>query len=232
MKKISIALLLLIPASLFSQKLNIIPAPVSAKITQGSFSVSSNTKLVLNDAGEKPTADFLNDYLQRIYGFKLDIATEAKENYIRLNTLRFIKAPENEGHYTLNIKPGNINIEGDTYMGTFYGMQTLLQLFPGKAQKQFDLPCASINDFPRFNYRGMHLDAGRHFFPVNYIKKYIDYIALHKMNTFHWHLTEDQGWRIEIKKYPKLQTDAAYRNGTIIGRYPGKGNDNLRYGGF
>ncbi len=76
------------------------------------------------------------------------------------------------------------------------------------------------------------LDVGRHFFPIPFVKKYIDYIALHKMNYFHWHLTEDQGWRIEIKKYPKLTEVGGYRNGTIVGRYPGKSNDNIRYGGF
>ena len=78
----------------------------------------------------------------------------------------------------------------------------------------------------------MHLDVGRHFFPISFIKKYIDWLSYHKLNKFHWHLTEDQGWRIEIKKYPALTTVGAWRNGTIIGRYPGKGNDNIQYGGF
>ena len=78
----------------------------------------------------------------------------------------------------------------------------------------------------------MHLDVSRHFFPASFVKKYIDYLAFHKMNTFHWHLTDDQGWRIEIKKYPELMKTAAYRNGTIVGRYPGSKNDNERYGGY
>lgn len=78
----------------------------------------------------------------------------------------------------------------------------------------------------------MHLDVARHFFPVSFVKKYIDILAMHKMNTFHWHLTEDQGWRIEIKKYPRLTEIGAYRNGTIVGHYPGSENDNERYGGF
>jgi hexosaminidase len=90
----------------------------------------------------------------------------------------------------------------------------------------------SINDYPRFQYRGLHLDVSRHIFPLDYIKKYIDYIALHKMNYFHWHLTDDQGWRIEIKKHPKLTEVGAWRNGTIIGLFPGTGNDSLRYGGY
>src|SRR5689334_25376151 len=90
----------------------------------------------------------------------------------------------------------------------------------------------TINDYPKFKYRGMHLDVCRHFFTVECVKRYIDFLALHKLNYFHWHLTDDQGWRIEIKKYPELTSRAAYRNGTITGRYPGNGNDQLRYGGF
>lgn len=232
MKKLAIALLILFPCCLTAQKLNIIPAPVSEKINPGNFSFSPKTKIILNDSGEKATADFFNDYLQRFYGFKLEISKDAKEDYIRFNTLRFIQKPENEGHYALNITPQSISVEGDSYMGTFYGMQSLLQLLPAKPQTNFDLPCASINDYPRFQYRGLHLDVTRHFFPLEFVKKYIDYIALHKMNTFHWHLTDDQGWRIEIKKHPRLSTVAAYRNGTIIGRYPGKGNDGIRLGGI
>ena len=101
-----------------------------------------------------------------------------------------------------------------------------------KKQVSIEIPYVSIKDYPRLLYRGMHLDVGRHFFGVNEIKKYIDYLAYHKLNYFHWHLTEDQGWRIEIKKYPLLTSVGGYRNGTIIGHNPGTGNDSLRYGGF
>ncbi|MBL7747482.1 MAG: family 20 glycosylhydrolase, partial [Chitinophagaceae bacterium] len=94
------------------------------------------------------------------------------------------------------------------------------------------IPFLYIEDTPRFAYRGMHLDVARHFQPVSFVKKYIDYLALHKINKFHWHLTEDQGWRIEIKKYPRLTQVGGWRNGTIIGRYPGTGNDKIKYGGF
>src|SRR5215203_3333542 len=111
-------------------------------------------------------------------------------------------------------------------------MQTLLQLLPVEASASLAIPLISVQDYPRFSYRGMHLDVGRHFFPAAFVKKYIDYLALHKLNYFHWHLTEDQGWRIEIKKYPNLTSVGAWRNGTIIGRNPGTGNDNTRYGGF
>ncbi|HEX6180441.1 MAG TPA: family 20 glycosylhydrolase, partial [Chitinophagaceae bacterium] len=111
-------------------------------------------------------------------------------------------------------------------------IQTLIQLLPVQRSASLNIPVASIEDYPRFEYRALHLDVGRHFMPLDFIKRYIDFLALHKMNYFHWHLTEDQGWRIEIKKYPRLTEVGAWRNGTIIGRYPGKGNDNIRYGGF
>src|SRR4029079_10722797 len=102
---------------------------------------------------------------------------------------------------------------------------------PKTQNSKLNIPFVSIQDYPRFDYRGMHLDVGRHFFPVSFVKKYIDYLALHKMNYFHWHLTEDQGWRIEIKKYPNLTKVGAWRNGAIIGRYPGKVRDNKFDGG-
>jgi hexosaminidase len=234
MKKITLSfILLLLNVSLcFAQAFNIIPTPVKLKTETGTFTISASTQLILNDSGEQQTADFLNDYLQRFYGFKLNIVKQASTNFVRLNTLRFIKTPDSPGHYTFGVKPESISIEGDSYQGTFYGMQTLLQMLPVTPQQQITLPCVSIDDYPRFSYRGMHLDVDRHFFPIEFVKKYIDYIALHKMNTFHWHLTDDQGWRIEIRKYPKLTSVGGYRNGTIIGRYPGKGNDSVKYGGF
>jgi hexosaminidase len=116
--------------------------------------------------------------------------------------------------------------------GLFYGVQTLLQMIPFEKSKTFQIPCLSILDHPKFAWRGMHLDVGRHFFSVDFIKKYIDYIALYKMNTFHWHLTEDQGWRIEIKKYPKLTEIGAWRKGSMVGHYNDQKFDTLRYGGF
>jgi hexosaminidase len=236
MKKIAIVIFLFSATSVLAQEsnTNIIPEPVSYKVSPGKFILNSKTKIALNDSAELNSANFLNDYLKNYYGFTLQILTKAKapSNSILLSTRRFIQAPANEGRYTLNIGPKNISILGDTYQGTFYGVQTLLHMLSPSQQTEFALPFVSIEDYPRFKYRGLHLDVGRHFFPVDFIKKYIDYIALYKMNTFHWHLTEDQGWRIEIKKYPKLTSVGAYRNGTIIGHHPGVGNDNLRYGGF
>jgi hexosaminidase len=216
-------------------QLNIVPQPAKAIAASGSFQLSAKTSLVLMDEGEQHSASFLNDYLQRFYGFKLNPAKEASANYIKLVTRRFIQ-PGQEGKYTMQVRPEGITIEGDTYQGTFYGVQTLIQLLPLPPDTDtitnLAVPAATIEDEPRFQYRGLHLDVARHFMPVDFLKKYIDYLAMHKMNYFHWHLTDDQGWRIQIKKHPRLTEVGGWRNGTIIGRYPGKGNDNTRYGGF
>ncbi|HYE56064.1 MAG TPA: family 20 glycosylhydrolase, partial [Chitinophagaceae bacterium] len=230
MKKFVVLLLLCVALNTQAQ-LNIVPLPVKAVKGNGNFQLSDKTVLVLMDEAEQQSADFLNDYLERYYNFRLKTAKEASSNYIRLVTRRFIR-PGQEGKYSMQVRPAGINIEGDTYQGTFYGVQTLIQLLPTTRAATLSVPVATIEDQPRFEYRGLHLDVSRHFAPVEFIKKYIDYLALHKMNYFHWHLTDDQGWRIEIKKYPPLTEVGGWRNGTIIGRYPGQGNDNIRYGGF
>ncbi|MDZ4794399.1 MAG: family 20 glycosylhydrolase [Bacteroidota bacterium] len=135
--------------------------------------------------------------------------------------------------YQLEVSKEGIRINSNFSEPTFHAIQTFFQLIPlNVISSKREIPFVEIFDYARFNYRGMHLDVGRHFFPVSFIKKYIDYLAYHKFNTFHFHLTEDQGWRIEIKKYPKLTSVGAWRNGTIIGRYPGTGNDGKKYGGF
>ncbi len=219
-----------------AQDINIIPKPNQLQVTKGSFTISKTTTIVYRNDSEKNTANFFNGYLKKYYGFQLPIAKQATANYISFATKQFIKAPDNGSAYTLAITPKAVTISGDGLEGTFYGMQSLLQLLPiQKSQIQnqkFQLPCLNIADAPNFMYRGMHLDVSRHFFRVEYIKQYIDFIALHKMNYFHWHLTDDQGWRIEIKKYPKLTSIGGFRKGTIIGRYPGTGNDSIYYGGF
>jgi hexosaminidase len=130
--------------------------------------------------------------------------------------------------YHLSVTPTAINITAKTKVGAFYGMQTLLQL---EAQSK-NIPVLEIDDAPAFGYRGLMLDVGRHFMPVSFIKQLLDVMAMQKMNNLHLHLTEDQGWRIEIKKYPKLTSLGSVRGGTLIGKYPGKGNTNAAYGGF
>ncbi|MDQ6609093.1 MAG: beta-N-acetylhexosaminidase, partial [Bacteroidota bacterium] len=217
-------------------QLTIIPQPVTVQMGNGQFVISKKTVITATNAEDRKTAGYFNLYLQQRYGFKLDIDRQEGKNYIRLSTKNNVQAP-NKDSYNFSVAKDGVSIEGNTYAGTFYGVQTLIQLLPTTPDPKFkalnfSIPFVTITDYPRFAYRGMHLDVARHFFPPSFVKKYIDYLALHKMNYFHWHLTDDQGWRIEIKKYPELTTKAAYRNGTIIGRYPGTGNDNIRYGGF
>ncbi|MES2776192.1 MAG: family 20 glycosylhydrolase [Bacteroidota bacterium] len=214
-----------------TEKYPIVPKPQSLIPKAGSFLLSAATVIVLDGESQKNAANFLNDYLGRFYGFKLKVAKMATKNYIRLGVKKML-VPGKEGKYDMQISPSAINISGDTHEGTFYGVQTILQLLPADKASSLPLPCADIMDEPRFKYRGLHLDVARHFMPLDFIKKYIDYIAYFKLNTFHWHLTDDQGWRIEIKKYPELTTVGAWRDGTIVGRYPGTGNDNIHYGGF
>lgn len=226
-----LGLLLLLPVFVQAQEISIIPKPASLKKGTGYFNLSKTTVLVVQDDGDLSSAEFLNNYLEQLYGFTLSVSKTPVANSVRLYTKKFIKAPDKDG-YNFSSGPKGIEINGDTYAGTFYGVQTLLQLLPVKTAAVLKIPAVTISDAPRLGYRGMHLDVCRHFFPVEFVKKYIDYIALHKMNYFHWHLTDDQGWRIEIKKYPRLTSVGGWRNGTIIGRYPGTGNDGQRYGGF
>lgn len=235
MRKLFLWIAVAVAGAASAQNIAIIPQPVQVEAGKGRFTITNKTVIAAKDESDKKAADFLNQYLQRIYGFQLPVQEHAGNNYIRFTTRKFIKAPEKDA-YHLQINKNGVIIEGDTYAGTFYGMQTLLQLLPASATatglKKLPVSFVTIEDYPRFSYRGMHLDVSRHFFPVAFIKKYIDYLALHKMNYFHWHLTDDQGWRIEIKKYPNLTSKGAYRSGTIIGHYPGTGNDNTPYGGF
>ncbi len=215
-----------------SQTLNIIPAPAKAEVKKGKFTITPSTKLALAASNVDRSAAFLNAYLKKLYGFELKITkgNAYTENAIILNFERLNNSIP--GACEMTVDKDKIYIGGNDEQGVFYGIQTLLQLLPVEKSQSLAIQQCSIVDSPRFAYRGLHLDVGRHLFPVDFIKKYIDYIALHKMNYFHWHLTEDQGWRIEIKKYPKLTEIGAWRNGTIICDYPGQGNDNTKYGGY
>ena len=136
--------------------------------------------------------------------------------------------------YKINVTPQKVVISGRTSAGVFYGIQTLRKSLPILRPTEHEpvlLPSVSIADAPRFPYRGMMLDCSRHFFPISFVKRFIDLIALHNMNVFHWHLTDDQGWRIEIKKYPKLTEIGSKRSGTIMG-HNSDVDDGQPYGGF
>nr|WP_121273759.1 beta-N-acetylhexosaminidase [Pedobacter schmidteae] len=236
MKKIATGLLLiglLFAKSASSQFNGIIPQPVQFKhrIEQAFFNISPQTRL-LADGTLTRSANFFNDYLLKYYGFDLKHAGAGNKQDISLS----VDASKNpkEGQYTLIVNPQSIKISGNSPQAVFYGIQSLIQMLPVEKTPgaPLSVPPFEVVDYPRFGYRGMHLDVSRHFFDVAFVKKYIDYLALHKLNYFHWHLTDDQGWRIEIKKYPKLTSIGAWRNGTIIGLYPGTGNDGLKYGGY
>jgi hexosaminidase len=217
--------------------ISIIPKPAELTQGSGSFNLGTSTVIIATPTA-KHDAEMLNFYLKKLYGFTLPIRNiSTNKNVKNAITLGLLKPDERKNdEYNLAITTDKIAIDGVSPRAIFYGIQTLLQLLPAdKAmanEKQFEVPQLVIKDYPRFEYRGMHLDVGRHFFGVDEVKKYIDYLAYQKFNTFHWHLTEDQGWRIEIKRYPKLTSVGGFRNGTVIGHYPGSGNDSIHYGGF
>jgi hexosaminidase len=238
MKKIIFIFAILLSFSAISQTtINIVPMPVALKTEAGHFTFSKSTIIVAGPA-VKHNAVMLNFYLKKLYGYKLPVKSISINQIIKNSiTLEILKpAGRKKDEYSLSVQSNRIKIGGVSNQAIFYGIQTLLQLLPADKDSinsvSFQIPALTIKDYPRFQYRGMHLDVGRHFFGVDEVKKYIDYLAYHKFNTFHWHLTEDQGWRIEIKRYPLLTSVGGFRNGTITGRYPGTGNDSIHYGGF
>ena len=232
MRKIVLFVLVMNTLLTHAQEINIIPKPVSVTVGVGSFTINANTKIVAKGTECLKSAHFLADYLRSVYGVSVGIV-ESGSNQSG-NTIILSEARKDETHtrYSLTVSGKNVQIKGDNGAGVFYGIQSIIQLLPVDKSSPLLIPQVNILDSARFAYRGMMLDVSRHFFPVSFVKQFIDFIALYKMNTFHWHLTDDQGWRIEIKKYPKLTEIGSHRNGTIIGRYPGKGNDGQTEGGF
>ena len=229
MKRNIFLLAFFIPVCIHAQEINIIPRPARVQVQTGSFEITPETLLVA-DEKDADLLSYFNEYLLSYYGYKLPVTFNSKEKGIRLENTNGSQNLQN-GKYFLNVSKRGVLIQGDKE-GLYRGITSLLQLFPVDKNMKVTLNYCTIEDYPRFAYRGMHLDVARHFFPVSFIKKYLDYLALHKFNYFHWHLTDDQGWRIEIKKYPNLTINGSWRNGTIIGRYPDTGNDEIRYGGF
>jgi len=212
----------------------IIPAPVSLKKTSGEFALSRQTT-VLADTISNKSVVFLTGYLQNNKMLPLQLKTNdgaSAVNCIVLTAAGTDDLPPDG--YRLTITPQQIQVAGKG-AGLFYGIQTLIQLIPEGNNPVLKLPCVQIEDYPRFAYRGLMLDVCRHFFSVEFIKKYIDLMATYKLNNFHWHLTDDQGWRIEIKKYPKLTEIGSQRAQTAIGNYHDRTPqqfDNTPYGGY
>jgi len=213
--------------------LPIIPQPASFAFQDGNLEWSGPIHIRTATESQKEIAGFLKAYLDT-KNLSSSLSTEGEGHHL----ITFVHVDDttlNKEAYRMLINDQGIRIEAREDAGLFYGVQSLIQI-AGAYEKE--IPYMEIEDAPRFSYRGLHLDVGRHFFPADFIKKYIDLLAHHKFNRFHWHLTEDQGWRIEIKKFPKLQETAAYRDETVIGhattrtRSQLKNFDGKRYGGY
>ena len=227
-----------------AQELSIIPKPVSVTQGVGVFNINQQTNIYINHKLSLPVAQYFEHFINPATGLTLPIIQSAvNQKTTENNAIYFFidQSIDSKEGYHLAVTPNKIIAKAANASGLFYAVQTIRQLLPAQIEQRYpinnvswDIPAVTIKDQPRFSYRGMHLDVGRHFYPVSFIKKYIDLIALHKMNKFHWHLTEDQGWRIEIKQYPKLTSVGAYRQSTVYGHPYDDGvkDDKVNYGGF
>ena len=206
-------------------KYQVVPLPQEIIEEAGDGFVLDNSTCIVysGDAEMKRNAELLAEYIKEKTNLELTVTDVAAEGAI---TLAVGEAGENAEGYSLTVDAKGVNITGASPAGVFYGMQTLRKALPITEGGKIELPAVTINDYPRFSYRGAHLDVSRHFFTTDSIKRFVDMLALHNLNRFHWHLTDDQGWRIEIKKYPELTTVAAQRDETVIGKnspeYDGK----------
>ncbi|MFZ4545260.1 MAG: beta-N-acetylhexosaminidase [Saprospiraceae bacterium] len=218
--------------------LSIIPQPVSLIKKEGFFTLNNTCGIELpEDAEWRKAVKTFQNKVRLAAGFDLSINVKNKKQYITIK--RDLKISNAEG-YVIEVTKKKVEISASDAKGVFYAMQTLLQLLPEgiesrrKVDQSWPIACCVIKDEPRYPWRGMHLDVGRHFFSVEHVKRYIDLMSIYKFNRFHWHLTEDQGWRIEIQRYPKLTDIGAYRNGTIIGKQKAgeEHYDGQRYGGY
>lgn len=210
----------------------IIPLPqeISVMDQAAPFILSNGTKIMYPEGNEKMqrNAEFLASYIKDLTGKSLAVQAGTDGKGIILQLGGNAKNPEG---YQLKVTSDQVVISGPTEAGVFYGIQTLRKSIPVAQGVDIALPAVEINDYPRFSYRGAHLDVSRHFFPVDSVKRFIDMLALHNMNRFHWHLTDDQGWRIEIKGLPELTEVGSKRTETVIGHNSGK-YDGKPYGGF
>ena len=200
----------------------VVPLPQSIEETKAeSFRLSATTSIQcvdIDDVMMKRNAAFLSEYVEKATGWKLSLIERKKLLKQDVITLRLNPSIKESEGYRISINKHSVLIEGSTPNGVFYGIQTFRKSLPLLQDAEMvELPAVVINDAPRFPYRGMHLDTSRHFFPLDFVKEYIDMLALHNMNKFHWHLTDDQGWRIEIKKYPRLTSVGSIRKTTVVG---------------
>ena len=217
----------------------VIPQPRSVNMQKGAPFLLQSSTVITYTAGNdmQRNATFLSQWINELTGVKLGVqATKGKaKSVISLVIDAKAKDINNTEGYAINITNKGIIVRGKTAAGVFYGCQTLRKTMPAMKNADgtavIEMPAVAITDEPRFEYRGMHLDCSRHFYKASFVKQYIDMIALHNMNRFHWHLTDDQGWRFAVDKYPKLATIASQRNGTMLGRCPNV-IDHTPYGGY
>lgn len=258
MRTVSFSLLLLGAVSFtgFGQSLNryaIVPRPAQLDPRAGAFVVGRATAITVpfEQTALKVIADSFAHQINRSTGLSVAVrnADQRTNGPSGPNIIQFLPVRDTtlgaEG-YRIDATDQRVTVEASTPTGFFYAVQTLYQLLPPAVLAAqisvpatnlttLTLPACRIQDRPRYPYRGLHLDVGRHFFPVSFIKRYLDLMALHKFNTFHWHLTDDQGWRIEIRKYPKLTQVGSQRRETIVGHYDDYDPqvfDGKPYGGF
>ncbi|MBD2751294.1 beta-N-acetylhexosaminidase [Spirosoma validum] len=217
----------------------IVPKPVRLDERSGSYTLPAKPTISVQSANPEVQriAQMFADQLAKSTGTAPVVKSGKASKAISFVNAKGSKLGA-EG-YSLDVSPKQIVLTAEQPQGFFYGVQSLMQLMPAAVFSPtkvsgvtWSVPACLIEDQPRYGYRGSMLDVGRHFYPVPFIKKYIDLLALHKFNTFHWHLTEDQGWRIEIKKYPKLTESASIRPRTMVGHYSDRKYSDKPYGGF
>ena len=210
-RKILVCLFMLFSVAMSARDIPIVPKPQKTELKDGFFEINSDTRITFNEKDDDGLTGFLSDFLLENYRLKLRTDYSSK---VKKNAINFVSDPSfSDEVYHLAIDGNSVTIQGNR-TGLFYGLQSLLQLMPFKKSAVVQLPRVTIQDSPRFNYRGAMLDVGRYFYTVEDVKRFIDLMAYYKLNTFHWHLTEDAGWRIEIEKYPLLTKIGAWRRGT------------------
>jgi hexosaminidase len=233
-----------VPTGAAAPAVSIIPVPVSLTMGVGNFTIAPTTVIAV----DTPLAHIghqLAAFLAPATGYDLDVRVgkAPSTNVIALKIDSSLEKTLGDEGYRLESSARGVTIRGAKPAGVFYGIETLRQLLPPAifraahvANTAWLVPAVSIEDHPRFAWRGSHLDVARHFMPVEFVKKYLDLLALHKMNRFHWHLTDDQGWRLEIKQYPKLTSVGGWRPETLVGHETNNPAtmtfDGKRYGGF
>ena len=231
MKKILLTFAALVAAiAVSAQSANVvIPRPLEVSPEKGEFVVTPKTVISVADESLVRPAEIFAGYVAAEENMTLAVEKGGKKGIVLA-----LDSTLGKEEYTLDVTSKGVSIKGGTPQGVFYGLQSLRQMLSAgePAKKGVELQAVSIKDKPLLGYRGAMLDVCRHFFTVKEVKQFIDMIAMHKMNVFHWHLTEDQGWRVEIKKYPNLIKVGSVRKETVIGRSNSSAYDGTPHGGY